>query len=358
LNKRTFLKYAASLPMITSPLITLAAEKTKEQQRQAKSAKYIFNFSSPYYSNNLLGTPHAHQELKQLIEKHTQHKVFVNIHDGGRDGIGSVLANKVKHGLTQGALLSVANLSPMIKALDLLNIPFWSAEAEQFLRLFNSNIWQEKILSQSLKYRIRVMMPYAVGARTATTLKSYNLTIKDPADLINIRFRVPGSANLKHFYHHAKAKPIDIPWALCGENARRGRFDALDPSIPGLYSGPDGLNQQVGIISQINSVHDGWVAIANNDFINSLDSKTQTQFIDAFSEIQLAQQQRYQQSQAYCQRAFLKAGSQIYTPTAAEKSTFVTAFGHQNKIWEQPKKRLLGKNCLSLFERFYQAAQG
>jgi len=358
------LKLGAGLSIINSFPIGLTdfnlafAESSKEDKKKEKLAKYIFNYSSPYFTKNFQTTPHAHQEIKTYIEKYTQNKVYVKIHDGGVNGIGTSLANSVKFGISQGALISVANLAPMIPEVDILNIPFWSSNETEYVRLFNSQAWESHVLSKMEKYKLKVLFPYVVGARTATSTKIYGKLIKAPKDFAGVRFRIPGSKSLAIFYKLAKAKPQNIAWKLCARTAKRGRYDALDPSVIGLYAGPENLNKELGTISEIELVHDGWVAIGNTDFIESLDKQTRSQFFDALKEIQTSQLKKYQQAKNYCSEEFKKFNVKIYTPTSEEKKVLRESFGHTNPAWDPVKKRLLGDNGLQIFEKFYKIAKG
>jgi len=368
ITRRTFIqksvKFGIGLSMANSvsmalPIMNQAfAENSKLENNKEKLAKYIFNFSSPYFSSNFKTTPHAHKEIKTLIEKHTQNKVFVKIHDGGVNGIGTSLANSVKYGLSQGALISVANLAPMIPEIDILNIPFWSSSEEQYIRLFNSQDWDNHILSKMSPYKLKVLFPYVVGARTATSTKLYGKRIVTPKDFENVKFRIPGSKSLAVFYRLVKAKPQNIAWKLCARTARRGRYEALDPSVIGLFAGPEELNKELGIISEIELVHDGWVAIGNTDFINALDAQTRTQFLDAFKEIQTMQVKHYHEAKIFCSEAFKKLNVKIFTPTPDEKAALANSFGHTHPAWEPVKKRLLGTDGMTIFDRFYKIANG
>ncbi len=332
--------------------------RVKEDKLKQRLAKTVFNFYSPYHTSDHLSTPHAHHEIKTLIEQYTDNKVYVKIHDGGRNGIGSSLSSSVKHGVCQGALLSVANLAPLVKELDVLNIPFWSAGEDELVRLFGSQIWNKKVLSKTHKHNIQVLFPYVVGARTATSLKSYDEVISQPEDFEDVLFRVPGSASLYEFYSMAKASPMKIDWKLCAKAARKQRFEALDCSISGLYSGPDQLHREIGIISEINSVHDAWVAIGNTDYIAALDSHTRGQFLAAFDEIQLRQREQAKRAKSYCSDKFIAAGVEIYTPTVREKSSLEAAFSHSSSRWSPVKKRLLGPDGMAIFDQLYQVAKG
>lgn len=337
---------------------SLHASVLKDEKIKEENAKYIFNFSSPYYTSKNLTTPHVHIEIKELIERYTNNKVYVKIHDRGERGIGSPLSSSVKHGVSQGALISVSNLVPMIPELDILNIPFWSAGDDEYLRLIKSKLWTERILQKTENNNLKVLLHYLVGARTATSTKKYGKLIKSPEDFEGVKFRIPGSKSLEVFYKLTKALPLNLPWRLTSKAASLGRFEALDPAVIGLYAGPGGLNKELGIISEIESVHDGWVAIGNLDFIESLDHKTRIQFLDAFEEIQALQIKSYQNSKNYCIQEFKKLGVKVYTPSNKEKEILSNAFGHTNPVWEPVKKTLLGSNGLAIFDEFYKVVHG
>ncbi len=330
---------------------------SKDEKLKEKNAKYIFNFSSPYKTENFVATPHAHLEIKKLIEQYTNNKVYVKIHDGGVDGTGTRLAGKVKLNKIQGALVSVSNLSPMIPEIDILNIPFWSSSPEEYTRLFNSSSWKNHILSKTKKHKTQVLFPYVVGARTATSTKKYGKRIVKPEDFEGVKFRIPGSKSLAVFYKLTKAIPQKFPWATAGKTARLGRYQAIDPSIAGLYAGPMDLKGTLGVISEVETVHDGWVAIGSTDFIESLDANTRIQFLDAMEEIQKKQRGLYQSAKDFCVSEFNKNGTKIYTPTQNEKNILADAFGHTNPAWDPVKKKLLGKNGMKIFDELYKAAK-
>jgi len=368
ITRRTFIKnsikFGAGLSIMNSYPVGLPyfnqafAESSEEEKKKEKLAKYVFNFSSPYFTAYHETTPHAHREIKTIIEKYSQNKIYVKIHDGGINGIGTSLANSVKYGISQGALLSAANLAPMIPEIDILNIPFWSSSEKEYTRLFNSQAWEDHVLSKMKKFRLKVLFPYVVGARTATSTKLYGKLIKDPKDFEGVKFRIPGSKSLAVFYKLAKAKPQNIAWKLCARTARRGRYEALDPSVIGLFAGPEKLNKELGIISEIELVHDGWVALGNTVFIDSLDPKTRTQFLDALKEIQVMQVKHYHKAKDYCSEEFKKLKVKIYTPTPQEKEVLASSFGHTNPAWDPVKKRLLGDNGMKIFDSFYKIAKG
>ncbi|MDE1464125.1 TRAP transporter substrate-binding protein [Spartinivicinus poritis] len=357
MNRRSAIKYLLTIGASLTP--TLAAlsntdpQFLKEEQKKAKLTKYIFNFASPYISDKHLTTPHAHDEIKQLIEQYTHNQVYVAIHDGGSFGIGSALSSSVIYGQVQGALLSISNLTPRAPAMDIINIPFWCASAERYQRLVNSKAWQQYVLSQAV--HMTVLFHYVVGSRTASSTRIYGKAIKSPEDFSGVRFRVPASESLLHFYQMAGAKPTSILWGLAARTARLNRYDALDPSVIGLYSGPDELHREIGVITEIESVHDGWVAIANNHFIQALDKTTRIAFLDAIEEIRHKQLLLYQRSYNNCRQRFSQKGVKIYSPSMEEKEALKFAFGHQRKEWNSVKEKLLGPKWPRIFQQLIEA---
>lgn len=364
LSRRTLLKasLAAGAGLCVPNLMqTSRAEEAlpaPEEIAKERAAKYVFNFGSVYATENYLTTPHVHLQIKQIVEKSTNNKVYVKIHDKGARGSESQLANAVKYQAMQGGLLSIANLSPLVNEFDIINIPFWAADDASYLRLVGSHAWNKYILSKTAPHRIKILFHYVIGARTATTVRHYGKLIRSPEDFAGVQYRIPNSKTLGTFYKLAKAIPRAIPWNLTAATARAGRFDALDPAIVGLYSGPDNLKNEIGVISDIGLVHDGWVAISSTDFIESLDASTRTQFLDAFLAIQAAQFDAYQNARKYCEQEFAKLDVKIYAPSKQEHAALVHAFGHANEVWTPVKIALLGPNGPAVFDQLYRAAKG
>lgn len=361
-TRRTFLLDALRLGAALGAGAVVAGEEREalaDDRRKGELAKYRFRFGSPYATESAETSLNAHVEIKQLVEAHTHHRVHVEILDRGSEGIGTPLAVKVQTGYLQGAVLSVSNLAPMVPELDILNIPFWSAEEDAYLRLFSSEPWQRHVLSHASYHGIRFLFPYVVGSRTATSTRLYAKTIRAPEDFVGLRIRVPpGSGTLATLYKLAGAEPHPVAWKYCARTARAGRFDALDPAPAGLFAGPDNLRNEIGTISEIASVHDGWVAIANTGFVDAMDAKTRTRFLEAFEAVQAAQFESFRRVRRHVETEFGKLGVDIYRPTPEEKEAFSEAFGPAHPAWEQVKRDLFGKDGPAIFDELHAAATG
>lgn len=249
-----------------------------EEEKKRKAAKYIMQFASPYSSDNWRLSPHMHQEIKHNIQNLSRGKVFVEIIDQGKGGVGTDLMADVSRNTKSAALVSVSNLTPIAGELDILNIPFWLEDNQSYLNLIMSSAFNKRILSKISKDGfIEPLFFYFPGFRTITSTKAFAKIIRTPSDIEGQYVRVPPSKTLRQLYILAGAKPRKVPWKNAYKAAQQGQAQAMDSSVIGLYNGPNGLKDHLGVISKINSVYDGWIAIASQKWMASLDSTTRDQ---------------------------------------------------------------------------------
>ena len=327
-----------------------------DEQRIKQTAKHTLNFCSPYPSHDYQFAPHMHAYLKKNIQEMSAGQIYVNIIDNGLQGIGTELMAKVSRGHIEAALVSVSNLSPAAPALDILNIPFWSASNQDYLNLITSPTWQNLINKQIYAQgKIDILFHYVPGARTLTSTKKYNKIIKKPEDIQDIIFRVPSSKVLKNFYQLAGNTPINVNWRNVANLARNGRIQAMDPGIIGLYNGPDGLRDHIGTISQIDSVHDGWVAVISQHWLNNLPPRLRIVLRDAADKTFLDHLRITPEITQHCITGLKNRGCKLYRPTEEEKQQWIELCGHQRPEWRATKKKLLGKEAL--FSQLLEATQ-
>lgn len=352
-SRRDFV--ASSLALCTSAivdgrssLLAHVASSALSQQLEIiyanpKTAQYTMLFASPYSSEHAALIPHMHLEIKQAVETFSKGQIFVDIRDNGQLGVGTgLMAAITRHQIT-AALISVSNLSRAVPVLDILNIPFWASKNQAFLNLISSPIWQELVLDKIKQQgKLEVLMHYLVGARTLTSSKHLSTTFKTPDDLHKRVLRVPASKVLAHFYKMTPAHVVDVPWHKVASLIRNGQIDALDPGIIGLYAGPDGLNLHLGVINQLASVPDTWVAVVDQTWMGILPKHLQRAVREAFKHVFKLHAQSVSVTKQKCVIELAKLGTQIYTPTIAEQTLWIEQFGHHNPTWKEVKKDLLG----------------
>ena len=314
-----------------------------EEQEQKRSAEYILVFASPYKTSERDYCPHMHLEFKQNVENMTQGKVYVEIADDGVLGVGHELMASVSRGQISGALVSVSNLAPAAPELDILNIPFWASEQQAYLNLVTSKAWNDLIISKiKTAGKLDPLFHYLPGARTVTSTKRSGKRIRVPDDIVNTVFRVPRSPVLKVFYQLIGAPAVDVAWKDVALMAKMGRIAAMDPSVVGLFNGPNGLRHHIGVISQLQSVYDGWLAVISQHWLANLPINLRLSLREAAEKTFIDHLAVVGQIDANCKKAFERLGTSIYVPTPAEREEWQTRGGYTHKRWDSIKSNVLG----------------
>lgn len=327
-----------------------------EQQSLRDAASHVMTFGSPYATEDWRSTPHMHQQLKTNIRQLSQGQIYVDIQDAGRAGVGLELAARVSRGTIEAALVSVSNLSRVAPELDILNIPFWSADNQRYLNLVTSKIWDQLIVDKMRSQnRIDVLFHYVVGPRTAASVKASGEAYRTPSEIRGAVIRVPASRTLRSFYEMVGATPREVAWKRTSYAAREGYIDALDPSIIGLFNGPDGLRNHLGVISQIDSVHDGWVAVVNKAWLDGLPRHLRLIVRDAAEKTFQQHLLRTREVTQYCIDEFARLGTTLYVPTEQERAAWIECCSPHHQKWNSIKKDLLGD--VGVFDRLVEATK-
>lgn len=321
-----------------------------------KHHEFTMVFASPYATADADYCPHMHHELKHNIETLSSGRISVQIQDSGALGIGHELMVRLVRGHVSAALVSVSNLTPAAPALDILNIPFWAASDQEYLNLVTSNVWKSLVLDKiSQQGLLEVLFHYLPGPRTLSTSKEYGKVIRTPDELKNVIMRVPRSQVLKQLYNMLNASVVDVDWKDVSSLAKMGRIEAFDPSLVGLYNGPNDLNRHVGSSTQIESVQDGWLAVVSQRWLASLPPDLRA-ILDKASEMTFTQHLATTKIvQQTCAKKLVESGTTLYTPTREEQRDWIRRCGSQRREWLDTKKNLLGD--VDTFERLIAATK-
>lgn len=320
----------------------LGDEQAIEHEKQRK-AHYLLQFASPYPSAEASYIPHMHQTFKRNIEHFSKGRIFVDIIDAGKLGIGTELMAAVSRGQVSGALISVSNLSRALPILDILNIPFWASEDQAYLNLVTSTYWRQNVLNVIKQNSpLEVLFHYVVGARTLSATKKFGRTFRLPNELHDVIVRVPASRVLAQFYRMTPANVVEVPWSKVAEMARAGHIDVIDPGVVGLFAGPDNLRDHIGAISTLKSVPDAWVNVINQDWLRKLPRSLQEAVTIAAEETFKTHLKTVHETYERCLSQFVQSSVQIYHPNDNEKAVWSQQFGHHNPVWHGIKRELLG----------------
>ncbi|RXE88071.1 TRAP transporter substrate-binding protein DctP [Pseudoalteromonas sp. A757] len=318
-------------------------QPSEEELAKRQNALYVLRLASPYPTNLSEFIPHMHNEFKQNVERMTRERVYVDIHHSGKLGTGRELMAAVMRGQVEGILISVSNLSRALPMLDILNIPFWAGSNQAFLNLIRSPHWHSLVVDPiNRQGKLTILMHHIAGARTLSSIKHFNRLINLPDKLKEAVLRVPASSVLSHFYSMTPASVVDVPWANVAKMARTKHIDVIDPSVVGLFAGPDQLKNQIGHVSLLESVPDAWVTVANQQWLNTLPLRIKGEIEEAAQQTFHIHVSQIEQLQQRCERALMALGAKLYQPSQDEVRQWQLRFGHHNAQWNEVKRELLG----------------
>ncbi|RZQ53552.1 TRAP transporter substrate-binding protein DctP [Pseudoalteromonas phenolica] len=362
INRRLFIKGALSVgalnycaPLLCLPVGTIQMEyDLMEERDKLRRADYILNFASPYQTSQYRTTPHLHQQLKFYIESLSEGKIYVSLFDNGQLGVGTELMAAISHKHIDVALISVSNLSRALPLLDILNIPFWASNNQAYLNLISSKQWHDLVLTPIKKQgKFQILLHHIIGSRTLTTVKRSNKRVIMPEDLKGVNLRVPASKVLNHFYTLTQANIIEVPWSKTAKMARLGLIHALDPSIIGLHSGPDGLKSYLKHVTKIDSVPDAWVTVISQAWLKQLPASLKEVVTIAAEKTFDHHINNFNAIHTECIKGLSKYGTAIYEPSNEVQSEWIRQFGHHQPAWRDIKKDLLGD--LKTFDKLLDA---
>ncbi len=333
----------------SSPEVARAAD---DEAAKSKAAKHQMLFATEYKLDADLTYPIMQTQFKENLQKLSKGDVYVKLYPAGQLGVGGALAQKVQAGTIQGGSVSLSNFSPFTPVVDLINIPFWCGENQQFANLVTSAAWNNEITPKVTEKGYKPMFYFTIDPRTVAVRKGFGKIVKTPEDMRGMKMRVPSSKLLQQFYRLAGANPTVVAWGETPSALKQGVADGLDPSVGALYT--FGFIDIVEAITLVQSVPDAQMFAANYKWYESLPKNLQTAFDDASTKTQAESFAQIPVARKNSVDALSKAGVKFYTPSAAEHKKWVEACGEQRADWNDFKKELAGS--IDTFDKFKTAA--
>jgi TRAP-type C4-dicarboxylate transport system substrate-binding protein len=331
-----------------SDLARAAADEAAKQ----KAAKYSMIFATEYANDAFHTYPIMQTQFKANLEALSKESVYVKLYPSGQLGVGGALAQKIQAGTIQGGSVSLSNFSPFSPVVDLINIPYWCGENQQFANLVTSAAWNGEVTPKVTVKGYKPMFYFNIDPRTVAVRKGYGKLVKVPADMKGMKMRVPSSELLQQFYRLAGANPTVVAWGETPSALKQGVADGLDPSVGALYT--FGFIDILESITLVESVPDAQMFAANYKWFESLPKDLQAKFDAASTKTQAESFAQIPVARKNSTDALSKAGIKFYTPTAAEKKQWVETCGEQRAEWNDIKKKLAGS--IDVFDKLKAAA--
>lgn len=328
------------------------ASMAKEEKELEKNAKHKMLIATAYILGASRSYPIMQLDFKENIQNLTNRDVYVKLAPGGQLGGGSALVQKVQQGTVQAAQHSLSNFAPFAPVVDLINIPYWCGDNQQFTNLVNSEVWKQEVNPKVEEKGFMPLWYVNIDPRVVALRKGKEGPIKTPDQMEGIKFRVPGSKILQQFYRLLGANPTPVAWGETPSAIKQGVADALDPSVEALNV--FGFKDVLSHVTFIRSVPDAQVYSCNLEWFKSLPENVQEAILFA-SEV-TAQQNlaKVPAARGYAMAELAAAGVQFYTPTEDELKQWSDKAGHQLDDWKETKIELAGS--LETFDKLLEAA--
>ena len=328
------------------------AHAAADEAAKMKAAKHTMVFGTEYKEDAFNWYPIMQTQFKANLESLSKGEVYVKLHPSGQLGVGGALAQKIQAGTIQGGSVSLSNFSSFAPVVDLINIPFWCGQNQQFANLVTSAAWNNEITPKVTVKGYKPMFYFNIDPRTVAVRKGFGKVVKTPGDMKGMKMRVPGSKLLQQFYRMAGANPTVVAWGETPSALKQGVADGLDPSIGALYV--FGFIDIIEAISMVESVPDAQMFAANQKWFESLPKNVQSAFDEASAKTQAENIAQIPVARKNSIDELGKAGIKFYKPTDAEHKQWVDTCGEQRPEWNSFKQELAGS--IDMFEKLKVAA--
>ena len=359
-ERRQFLrasaKYGVTTALVAASAGTLMSDKAqaftaKEEKERKAAAKHEMIIGTQSTLGSSRGMAAMQLDFKENIQNITNGAIYVNLGHSRKFGVGKVLANKVQKGVIQAGQHSISNLAPFCPPVDLINIPYWSADNQSYVSLVTSQTWRDTVDSKLAKAGFKILWYPSNGARTFSVRRGGSPIMK-ASDLQGVKFRVPGSPMLQQFVRLLGASPTPVAWGETASAMKQGVADACDVTVTALWNAK--FHDVLGHITLANSVHGGQVYSCNLEWYNNLPANVR-EALDYASDV--TSRQAYAKmpaAESYAKADMMKAGVKFHKLSADALAEVIELAGHQRPEYDQFKIKFAGS--LDVFEKLREAA--
>lgn len=200
-----------------------------------------------------VGTPHmvwvhGALEFKGAVERFSDGRIYVEIHDGGALGGQAELLKKVQQGVVQAGSCSMQNAAQLIPVLNVLDVPYAiGTEDDNFWRLLFSKEFNDTFRTGTEQRRLVIAVAHP-WRRKLMLSRNVTVDVRRPEDLSGMKIRVTAAKLEQLAFQILPASATPIAWAET--------FSALkDGVMEGLHLSP-GSGYDVGMAPVIGQIVD------------------------------------------------------------------------------------------------------
>lgn len=199
-----------------------------------------------------VGTPHmvwihGAPEFKAAIERLSQGRIYVEVHDGGALGGQAELLKKVQQGVVQAGSCSMQNAAQLVPLLNVLDVPYAIGTDDNFWRLLFSKEFNDTFRKATEDRRLVIAFAHP-WLRKVMLSRNVGAEVRLPQDLAGMKIRVTAAKLEQLAFQILPTSATPIAWAET--------FSALkDGVMEGLHLAP-GSGYDMGMASVIGQIID------------------------------------------------------------------------------------------------------
>lgn len=323
---------AAAASLATLPFVPRSA-------KAAAQFKMMLGYSFSPAAEKVMIT--AIPKFKELAEKHTNGRLFVDVYGGGVLGDQNVMPQKVQQGVIQATQISMQNFTQFSPSYNVLDFPYlFNGSPETFRRFLEDPFFMQSALAhepESKGFRVLPGMWADLGMRALCVSKKKDLAVHLPSDLKGVKIRVTASKVEQQAFALTPGSPVSINWGETYQALQQGSCDALNVAIGALTAFK--INEALGSCTFIDMSPNAHVTVLNKAWYDGLPADIRRAIDRAALEAWEYQKAEQKKVNDQIVTQWKAQGITFVENTPAERKSWIATVGHQRPEWDQWKDR-------------------
>ena len=309
----------------------------------------VMNIASAYAIEAPVAT--MQKVFASIVEEETNNEITTRLYPAGQLSAGSKLASKVQGGSIEVGSVSLSNFSPYAPAVDLVNLPYFASEFQEFVNLITSDIWEQKVYDNVRENGFEPLFIWMGAPRELGLRKQINDPIMRPQESRGVKIRIPSSGLSSRAWTLAGANPTPVGWGGTAQAAEEGVIDAVHVSLPPLAA--YGFEDLLGHITSVKMFMDSGIFAMSKGWFDGLPQHLQDGIKTAAEKTFRRHLEVVVPTLRKARRIMKSGGVTLHDLNDKQLQTWEKTVGYQLPVWNKTKKRLAGD--MRTFERFEQA---
>lgn len=283
----------ASAPAPTKEAVQAkAAEQASKEAAKAKAAEFKLNFAIEGVPNRWPNGPVAKctlwnlgsWEFKENVEKKTNGRVQVTLHEGGTLGGQLDLAQKTQQGVIQAGNFTTQNMAAYIPVWNVCDFPYEIGPIENAWKLLYSKEFNDVVRKASADQGAFPVTTFP-QLRKIAVRKGLPAEIRKPEQMSGLKIRVTGSRLEQEDFKILPANPTPLAWGEVYTALKEGAIDGLHVGAASLADA--NIHEVCGQLIDSDFMYNFDSIWLNTRWFRSLPADVQDQVMEAAYDTQV-----------------------------------------------------------------------